>query len=162
MLPAIILFVIVGNWLGSVIFWIYPLVMGLIFKDLVFDGWEGPIAKFRLAKKDVEPWHAKLWKDWWGVGLHWFMCYKYPNERGMRHEKAHCSQQLSCGLFWWFIYFGHMLWILVVQKIKGPPYTKHPYLDCVWERGARRAAGQPVDIPPDKWPDGPKDLFPWW
>ena len=60
------------------------------------------------------------------------------------------------------IYIGHMMWILVTQKIKGAPYTKHAYYDCIFERLARKAAGQLVDIPANQWSWGDKDLWPWW
>ena len=162
----IILGIIVINWGLTLIAWAYPLVMGLIFKDFVFDGFHGPFAKFLLATEEdtddpIEPWHAKAWAGWGGLSLHWFMCYTAHNKRMELHEGAHCWQQAACGLIWWAIYFGHMLWILITQKIKGKPYTKHAYLDIVWERMARKRAGQPVNIPPKDWPHGEGDLFPW-
>lgn len=163
----IVLLVVGINWGVPLLAWLYPLIMGLIFKDFVFDGFYGPFVKLRLAtKKDtddpIEPWHANAWRDWSGVGLHWYMCYRRPHPRTVLHEGTHCWQQAICGLMFWIIYFGHMLWILVTQRIKGRPYTKHAYLDCVWERQARKRAGQLADIPPTQWTHGKDDLWPWF
>jgi hypothetical protein len=182
------------NWGGTLLFWLYPLVMWLIFKDFVFEGFYGPFAKFRLVNKGeiddpIEPWHARAWSDWWGVCLHWYICYRdRPGKfddalvaRGLVHEGTHGWQQLALGLLFWVAYKGHMLWILVTQKIRHwwlkrkmhpegaeqPPdnvryYTKHAYLDCWAERMARGRAGQLVDVPPYQWPQGPADLLPFW
>jgi len=163
----IVLLVVGINWGVPLLAWLYPLPMWLIFKDFVFDGWHGPFAKFRLATdKDtddpIEPWHANAWRGWGGVGLHWYMCYRWHNPRTELHEGGHCWQQLACGLMWWVIYFVHMGWIVVTQRIKGKPYTRHAYLDSIWERMARKRAGQPVELTPKDWPHGKKDLWPWW
>lgn len=157
------------NWVLPLAMFVYPLVMWLVFKDFVFIGFHGPFAMFRLVEKGVEPWHARLWRDWGGVGLYGFMCYRAPAgkrgawvQRTIEHEAEHCLHWLILGMSFYVFYVGHMLWILVTQKLKGPPYTKHPYLDCWSERLARREARQRVDIPPDMWPHGRKDLWPWW
>ena len=162
------LLLVVGiNWGGLLLLYVYPLAM-LIWKDFVFDGWYGPFAKFRLVtKKDtndpIEPWHAKMWKDWWGIGLGLFMCYRYHNVRGEIHEGTHCWQWAILGLIIFILaYKGHVLWILITQKIKGKPYTKHAYLDCWAERMARSRAGQTVNILPKDWMHGKGDLLPWF
>jgi hypothetical protein len=163
------------NWgLPIIGFGLYFLITWLVFKDYVFEGFHGIFPKMRLVNKGeiddpIEPWHAKLWKDWWGVCLHVAIGYRdRPGKwddaqvkRGLIHEGTHGYQQLL-GLIFWVIYFGHMGLILVTQKIKGKPYTKHAYLDCVWERQARKRAGQLVDIPPEQWKHGPNDIWPWW
>lgn len=159
-------FVIV-NWILPLAMFLYPLTMMLLFKDFVFDGFRGPFLKFRLShRRTLEPWHARLWRDWAGVGLYGFMCYRSftlrKNKKTIDHEAEHCVHWLILGLSFYPLYLGHMLWILVTQRIKGPPYTKHPYLDCWSERLARREACQRVDIPPEQWPHGKKDLWPWW
>jgi hypothetical protein len=164
------LWIIGINWGVPVLLLLYPLVMMVVWKDFVFEGFYGPFFKFRLANKDLEPWHVKLWRDWGGVGLGWCMCYKdKPTKaddawvaRTIVHEGTHCWQWLFLGLFFYVTYMVHMLWILITQRIKGKPYTKHPYLDCWPERMARKKAGQLVDVPPDQWPQGKDDLWPWW
>ena len=158
-----ILLIVAINWGGLVLLLIYPLVMKFIWKDFVFDGFYGPFMKFKLADKHLEPWHAARWKDWWGVGLGLYMCYRYRDAKGEIHEGTHCWQWVVLGLIGFFIaYIGHSFLILVTQKIKGKPYTKHAYLDNWAERMARSKAGQTVDIDPKNWMHGENDLWPWW
>lgn len=150
-----ILWIIALNWgLPIVGFSLYFLFAWLVLRDFVFDGFYGPFLKFRLADK-LEPWHARLWRDWGGVGLHVAMVCRDETERTVKHEGTHLCQQLL-GLIFWVVYFGHMGWIFAVQP------RKHPYLDCVWERQARARAGQQVDIQPVDWPQGQDDRWPWW
>jgi hypothetical protein len=152
------------NWVAPLLMFLYPLFMKLVFKDFVFKGFTGPFAKFALANKGVEPWHAKLWKDWGGVGCYGFMCYKDRDDtlddawvaRTIVHEGAHCWQFLILGLLQPVLYLGHSVFILIFQK------SKHPYLDNWFERAARKKAGQRVDIPRTEWPQGPRDRWPWW
>jgi len=159
------------NWGGLLLLYVYPLAMTWLWKDFVFEGFYGPFGKFRLANTDLEPWHAARWRDWGGVGLGLFMCYRdRPGAqddawvaRTIVHEGTHCWQWLILGLVGFFLsYFGHAAIIFVTQKLKGKPYTKHAYLDIWAERMARKRAGQLVDIPPDQWMRGPDDLWPWW
>lgn len=112
----------------------------------------------------MEPWHARAWSDWAGVGMYWFMIYRdrpaaWDDDwvpRTIAHESAHCSQYAILGSLHTILYALHVLFIYAFQK------DKHPYLDCWAERQARRQAGQQVDIPREKWPQGPKDRWPWW
>jgi hypothetical protein len=112
----------------------------------------------------MEPWHAKLWVDWGGVGLYWFMVYRdrpsawddYWVGRTITHESVHCTQVAILGMLHVLSYIIHVLFIYFFQS------DRHPYLDCWAERQARRIAGQKVDIPKDEWPQGPDDRWPWW
>lgn len=166
----IVIWIVIINWVAPLLMWVYPLAMTLIWKDFVFEGFHGPFAKFRLANEDVEPWHVRFWKDWGGVGLYWFMCYKdRPSkadddwvERTILHEGGHCIHWAILGLLFYVFYASHSAWIFITQKIKGKPYTKHAYLDNWSERLARKRAGQTVDIPPNQWMHGKDDLIPWW
>jgi len=159
-----LLWLIAINWVVPLLMWLYPLFMMWVFKDFVFVGFHGPFGKFRLATRGVEPWHAKLWKDWGGVGLYGFMCYKDREDtrddawvaRTIKHEGTHCWQWLALGLLFYVTYAGHSLFIYLFQK------DKNAYLDCWAERMARKHAGQKLDIPPAEWPDGPNDRWPWW
>jgi hypothetical protein len=163
-----VLWVVAINWLSPLLLWIYPLSMTFIFKDFKFDGFYGVWAKFEMREFARETWHSRLWRGWGGVGLYGFMCYKpFPGmriwaNRLVKHEAAHCRHWLFLGLSFIFFYNGHMLWIWVTQKLKGKPYTKHPYYDCWSERLARKAAGQKVDLSPKEWAGGKDDLWPWW
>lgn len=162
------LLVVAINWGAPLLLWLYPLVMTLVFKDFVFDGFYGPWARFKLVRFGMEPWHARMWRDWCGAGFYGFMCYRsYPDwtkftmDRLLKHEATHCRHWAIFGLHFWFLYVGHTLWIFVTQRLKGKPYTKHPYYDCWSERLARKAAGQSLNIPPEQWPGGKDDLWPW-
>ena len=117
------------NWGALFLLWVYPLTM-LAFKDFVFEGFYGPFAKFRLATKEdtddpIEPWHAKMWADWGGVGLGLFMCYrdrptKADDEwvaRTIVHEGTHCWQWSVLGISFFVIYKVHVLWIFITQRI---------------------------------------------
>lgn len=159
--------VIAINWLSPLLLWLYPLTM-LLRKEFVFDGFYGVWAKFRLSESNATPWHVSRWRGWAGVGLYGFICYRplshwniFTTQRIILHEAAHCRQWAVLGLSFCVFYAGHVAWILLTQKLKGPPYTKHPYLDCWCERSARKAAGQRADIPPRDWPGGQEDLWPW-
>jgi len=169
------LWIVAVNWGTPLLFVIYPVGMLLIFKDFKFEGFHGPLLKFRLVNRGeisdpIEPWHAKLWGDWWGVCLHYCICYRdRPGKwddaqvaRGLLHEGAHGLQQCALGLLFWPAYLGHAFYIFIVQRVKGKPYTKHAYLDCWAERMARKRAGQRVDLSPEDWPRGEGDLWPWW
>jgi hypothetical protein len=148
------------NWGAPLLTWLYPLLMMAFFKDFTFEGFHGPFAKFALATRNVEPWHAKLWKDWSGVGSYGFMCYKPSDSvwmaRTMVHESCHCWQFVILGLLQPILYIGHSAFIFFFQK------SKHAYLDNYFERMARKHAGQQVDIPPAQWSQGPDDRWPWW
>jgi hypothetical protein len=158
------------NWGAPLLLWLYPLFFMVAFKDFVWEGFHGPFGKFRLANEGLESWHAKWWKDWGGVGLYWFMCYRdRPGvvddawvERTKLHEGEHCKHWAILGLLFYAAYLGHSVGIWVTQKIKGKPYTKHAYLDNWSERLARKQAMQIVNIDPLEWGDGVDDLWPWW
>jgi hypothetical protein len=159
-----LIWIVAINWGAPLLLWLYPLFMMLVFKDFVFSGFYGPFAKFKLATKAVEPWHARAWRDWGGVGLFGFMCYR--DEDGKRddawvartvvHEGTHCWQWLFLGLLFYATYMSHMLFILFFQR------DRHPYMDCWAERMARKRAGQRMDFTSEEWPQGPKDRWPWW
>lgn len=112
----------------------------------------------------MEPWHVKAWKDWGGVGLGLFMCYRDRIgkaddawvARTIIHEGTHNIQTTALGLLKFVLDLVFMLFIFIFLK------DKHPYLDNPFERQARRRAGQTVDIPRDQWPQGKDDRNPWW
>jgi len=168
---VILVWIVIINWILPLIMFVYPLFTMWIWKEFVFEGFHGPFAKFRLANEDLEPWHAARWRDWAGVGLYGFMCYrdlkgKHDDKKVQRtilHEGGHCWHWLILGLVGFIIaYYGHSFLILITQKIKGKPYTKHAYYDIWSERLARKRAGQKLNIPPEEWYWGKDDLIPWW
>jgi len=166
----VLLWILGINYIAPLLTWVYPLFMMVVFKDFVWEGFHGPFGKFRLANKGLESWHAARWKDWGGTAMYWFMCYRdregaYDDawvERTKLHEGEHCKHFAILGAFFWLLYLGHSLLILVTQKIKGKPYTKHAYLDNWSEKLARKRATQVVDIAPSDWFQGEGDIWPWW
>jgi hypothetical protein len=77
-------------------------------------------------------------------------------DRVYLHEQEHCFQQYKYGIFFLLFYILESLRLFFFDK------SKHSYLDNKFEREARAAAGQKVDIPRKEWPDGPKDHWIWW
>ncbi len=123
----ILLTIIVANWVLPLIMWLYPLSMMLFFKDFKWEGFHGPFGKFRLANKELEPWHARWWKDWAGSAMYWFMCYRdRPGEaddafveRTILHEGGHCWHMVILGVIGFYLsYIFHSLWIFITQKIR--------------------------------------------
>ena len=152
-------------WLSpaTILVWFfYIFLMHVIFRDLVWVGWaEYGVAEFKLAKEDLEPWYIAAWKDWSG----WsgpMVIIRRDNmdaasiDRTRKHEIRHCWQQFIFGIFHYPFYLLMSIFIWLFLK------AKHAYLDNPFERDARRAAGQRVDIPREQWPHGPNDSWPWW
>jgi hypothetical protein len=77
-------------------------------------------------------------------------------KRSVKHERRHCYQQYIFGIIFPVLYLLNSLFIYVFYP------DEHIYLHNTFEVDARRAAGQLIDIPRAKWPDGPNDRNPWW
>jgi len=163
----ILLVVLAANWLiPGVLCWGYVLWLWKISHDIKFMGWKKvsfiPIAAWKLISK--KSWYAKLWNAWKGTGL--FMNIIYEDDPGTRddafvlktiiHETRHSWQWVVLGGSFVIVYFGDCGFIYLFQQ------NKHPYLDNILERDARRAAKERVDIPREQWIDGPNDRWPWW
>jgi len=107
--------------------------------------------------------------------------------RTIKHEGTHCWQWIIFGVLGFLLIYitnvavlillqVHIWWaIRKTQKLmeemeaegaqyegEWPAYKWHAYLDTFFERWARKAAGQPVKIDPEDWPQGPRDILPWW
>jgi hypothetical protein len=101
-------------------------------------------------------WYAKLWRDYYGTGLWGVMIMRNADHTTMLHEGNHCKDWFWMGGYGLLFYFLNSVWIWMFQK------TKHAYYDNWFERRARTAAGQQIDIPPEQWPDGKDDRWSWW
>jgi len=151
-------------WLSPAIvlvWFFYALPMWLIFRDLVFVRWvEFGIAEFVLAEKGLESWHKRLWRDWAGwAGPGFFIWVGDPHapmSATRDHEIEHCRQQYRWGIFFYPVYFLESVWIWLFKR------DWNAYLDNHFERAARRAAGQLVNIPPEWWNYDPDNRWPWW
>ena len=145
----------------------YVIVRRMVGEDdaYVIENEAGGMAEVFAHELDfMEPWHTKWWKDWGGVGLYWFMCYRdrpsrWDDEwvgRTIVHEGTHNIQTAIFGLMKFLLDLIFMGFIFLFLK------KKHPYLDNPFERQARRRAGQQVDVDPEDWPQGRNDRWPWW
>ena len=161
----IIFAVLAANWVLPLVFcWAYVLLAWKVMEDVTFIGRHGLFAMFKLDELGLVPWHARLWKDWGGVGLMGFMVFRnHPGKwddawvaRTKMHEGEHCRHWFWLGAMFYVSYLLHMAFIYFFQK------DKHPYLDCWSERLARKKAGQQLDFTPAEWPQGENDRWPWW
>lgn len=150
---------------AAILVWVfYVIPTWLIWRDLVFIGWaEFGIAEFVLAPTGLERWHVRLWRDWAGwAGPCVFITMRERNatesawQRTRTHELRHCHDQFILGVFFYPAYLAESLYLWFARK------DLHAYLDNWFERRARAEAGQLVDVPPEMWPDGPNDHWPWW
>lgn len=153
----------------TLIVWLFY-VLPLMWKDLKFVGWADLfVAHFTVKSK--HSWYAKVWREWLGwsgpcVVVTRDAVEEWPelpsseiekaNQRTLKHELRHANQQFVFGPLHYPLYGLMSLWIWFFVK------WKHAYLDNPFERDARKAAGQRVNVPPDLWPKGPKDRWPWW
>lgn len=120
---------------ATILVWLfYILPMWLAFKDIQFEGWDGPlVARFRLDLDDptIEPWHLRWWMDWAGIGLP--NAYIYRDDSQDRfddwqvpdrqaHERRHVMQ--------WFV-FGPLFIVaygigIVIGSFRGGGYMMNP------------------------------------
>lgn len=147
-------------WLLPVtaLFWgLHVLPMWLFFRDLVWEDWaEFGVAEFTL-RKQLTPWYGGLWGSWYGMGGPCvFICRERANspEMGMirAHELEHCRQQFRWGVLFYPAYVVCSIMLYLFSD-------RHPYYDNPFERGARRAAGQPEVTEAMR---RVRDRWPWW
>lgn len=141
----------------TILAWMFYILPLWALGCIRFDGYAAfLIPKFVLVNKYA--WYTKMWRDWAGVSLPNAIITKedLDNETTMKHELRHCFQQWLFGPFHWLVYILSSVWLWVTND------EKHAYLDNVFERDARKAAGQLVDIPQNMWMHGPEDRWPWW
>jgi hypothetical protein len=140
--------------------WLFYILPLLVFGQIRFQRFRWPgVAQFVLVAESG--WYARKWQRWTGSSGPGFLIYRpIESERVLRrmfiHEIRHNMQQLVFGPLFYPAYAmaSAAIWLLCEDY--------HAYLDNPFERDARRAAGQPVDIPRRHWPHGPNDRNPWW
>lgn len=148
------LYILGGIWLADpVLSWLYILV--LLPRDLKYVGWTNWYAvEFELISE--HSWYAKLWRDWHGCSVWGAMVMRKADYTTMLHEGKHCKDRVLFGGYFAIAYIINSVFIWLFQK------NKHAYYDNIWERRARKAAGQLVDIPRERWPHGKDDRWVWW
>lgn len=115
-----------------------------------------------------------FWGGWGGYSMGSLIVYRedsLPYAYISTHERRHSFQTYVFGVLailypvvsaviWLFFRKPFTVW---VSRITGNlPRRYHAYLDNPAERDARRWANQKVDIPPNEWPQGSDDRWPWW
>lgn len=153
----------------TLVVWLFY-VLPLMWRDLKFLGWvDLYVAHFEVKSK--HSWYAQQWKEWLGwsgpcVVVVRSIASEYPHLpsdeiatidlRTLNHELRHAQQQFLFGPLHYPMYGLMSLWIFLFVKFR------HAYLDNPFERDARKHAKQKVNIPPEQWPQGSKDRWPWW
>lgn len=106
-------------------------------------------------------WFYRVGGGWWGwsAGNNVILYSDVDKARKSAnyiHEKEHVVQQYAWGIFFFPAYIVESVSLWLLKKNKHSYYCNH------FERGAREAAGQPIDIPKKEWRDGPNDRWAWW
>jgi len=165
--------------------WLLP-ATALVWLFYILPFWAAKQIKYNKRERDFvwsfevvaeDNWYGRAWSKWagWsGPCVYIFKRYRkedYPNvsEEALRlydevtrvHELRHCDQQFAFGPFHYPAYFLASAWLAVSNLWKPQEKRRHIYLDNPFERDARKAAGQKVDVPREEWPDGPNDYNPW-
>lgn len=158
----------------TILVWLFYVLPLLAFGNIKFAGWHGPVAKFKVVEKTG--WYYKKWQGWAGWSGPCVYIYKeltkdhYPrfseallnqlNNETATHELRHCDQQFVFGVF----HYPAYLLCFIALWIYGTITNKdiHGYYDNPFEVDARKAAGQMVKIPRDRWAQGPNDRNPWF
>lgn len=152
-----VLLVILGN------LWMAPnMIVGLILL-----GFLAMIGSVRLAGTTKWSFRAVAIPDHWlqqkmdagnwkgfAVGSVIFLHNDWAHySKGIIHENRHVLQQMVFGVFQPILYIlsSIFIWCFI--------WNKHSYYDNPFERDARRAAGQIVNIPKSQWSG---DRWSWW
>jgi hypothetical protein len=152
------------NWLTPLFFsWAY-ILFAWIPGWIRFYKFQHGVVFFELREEEFgwAHWYMKLWQDWAGAAVMGASILRDTIEEKPRytvtmvHEGRHSLQIFILGLLQPIAYVSHSVFIFLFQK------DKHAYHDNWFERDARRAAGQLVEIPRDRWMHGRSDRWSWW
>jgi len=150
-------------WLlpATILVWVFYVLPLWVTRQISFLSWttakEMKIPIFILENYNSV--YGRLWRDWAGWSGPWVIIVKEYNARSsstILHEAQHCDDQATWGVFFYPAYLFHSLYLWLFCK------DKHSYIDNYFERRARKAAWQKVDIPRDQWMHGPDDRWAWW
>ena len=156
------------NWLTPLMLsWAYVL-FALIPGWIRFYRYAGKLTwAFDLQDEKIDSWYTRAWAGWGGFGAMSIVILRDRPDQVPRygvtlaHECRHSMQIWVLGLLQPILYVLISAVLLATAKLGLTP-SVHPYLDNPFERDARRAAGQQVDIPRHQWRRGPDDYWPWW
>jgi hypothetical protein len=162
--------IVLANWLVPLVLsWAY-ILFAWIPGWIEFYRYAGGLTwAFDLQDEKVDNWYTRAWAGWGGFGAMTVVILRdrpsqSPGGRYtqiLAHEVRHSKQVLCLGMIQPVLYMLFSLTLLLTSKLlKFTPDT-HPYYDNPFERDARWAAGQQVNIPRSKWYRGPDDYWPW-
>jgi len=159
---------ILANWFVPLaLSWAYVL-FAWIPGWIRFSGYVGSMTwAFDLQDETVDNWYTRAWAGWAGFGAMSVIILRdrpSQDERygtTIKHECRHSVQVWALGLLQPVLYILFSLALFLSAKAGLTPEL-HPYLDNPFERDARKAAGQEVNIPRNRWHRGPNDYWPWW
>lgn len=149
-------------WLlpATILVWLFYVLPLWVSNNITYHGSVSGtffIFKFRTSKNKSN-WYAKAWKDWAGWSGPCVIIFRHDcyDDSTLLHELRHCKQQFVFGILHYPIYLlsSALIWLFISNR--------HAYLDNPFERDARKAAGQMVDIPREYWMHGPDDRWPFW
>ena len=138
--------------------WLFYIIPAALTKNIISVGQVEFLIWGFVVNKEKDNWYTRAWSKWAAVGLTNCIIFadkKYQDGHIRTHELRHCRQQWAFGPLFYLLYGLSSAYLLLFTK-------KHIYLDNVFERDARNSAGELVDVPPERWPDGPNDRNPWW
>lgn len=142
----------------TIVVWLGYILWAWTLGYIRYDGAAGFLVARFVVRLHVPNWYTRAWRDWAGWSGPCVVIVKpgYETGRTLTHELRHCWQQFLFGIFHYPLYGLALTYIWFFQK------DRHAYLDNPFERDARAAAGQQVNIPRNKWRQGPDDRWPWW
>jgi hypothetical protein len=156
-------------WLlpATILVWVFYILPLIALREIKFRRMSEFLV-FEFENPITTSWYDIRWNKWAGWSGPCVYIYKSHQGPGGHnfdaitriHELRHCHQQFKWGIFFYPAYFFSSLWIIISNLWRKE--KRHAYLDNWFERDARRAAGQLVDIPRSRWMDGPDDHIPWW
>ena len=107
------------------------------------------------GKSLSDNWLSEGWTAWASGAFIVIRHDRLSNQATLRHEERHVQQQMWLGPLQPVLYF------IMSVFIWGFLQDKHSYYDNLFERDARGAAGQEIDIPKSWWQQKDNRWY-WW
>jgi hypothetical protein len=151
---------------ATILIWTFYILPLLYKKEIVYTG-KADTFIWTFRNPIMDTWYDNMWHKWSGwsgpcVYIWKDMISMRSNRITRAHELKHCYDQFIFGFFFYPAYIGHSVWLAVKNFFRKEEDKQHIYYDNWFERRARAAAGQMIDIPRKYWPDGPCDYNPWF
>lgn len=158
-------------WLlpATILTWLFYILPLILLKEIEYVGMTDFLVFKFINPIDPKSWYDQQWEKWGGWSGPCVMIVKpYVGPGGHSadiiiedHENQHCRDQFWFGPLFYPAYVLSCLWIWISNFWKKDEDKQHPYYANWFERRARKAAGQDLIIPMNKWIDGKDDYNPW-